>query len=318
MNQKDWIDFFQAVNGRNPSIQEMADAAKRGEFVRESSKRQEQPVEVKKAEETVEIKEPLAPVEPAKTEKTVETTPPKEATESVEPIVESYDVAEEPLVNSSIEERQTFQTPNLGQEAPTVNLQEQINPIQGGTTNKSLNSFAEQANASFQQTNSTFNQPWKKPEKKSPTNFIMIAIATIPVILWALGLFILGVVGDESSMGLGLAFWTLVVGLPAIIIDILPALLNKTDKKWLIFVFSILLSWTFLGWIILLIVSINMNKEAERLKQQQMMMQITGEPGNTAAYNSFQTQARTAQQFQDASFGPVSYTHLTLPTTSRV
>ena len=288
MNQKDWIDFFQAVNGRNPSIQEMADAAKRGEFVRESSKRQEQPVEVKKAEETV------------------ETTPPKEATESVEPVVESYDVAEEPLVNSSIEERQTFQTPNLGQEAPTVNLQEQINPIQGGTTNKSLNSFAEQANASFQQTNSTFNQPWKKPEKKSPTNFIMIAIATIPVILWALGLFILGVVGDESSMGLGLAFWTLVVGLPAIIIDILPALLNKTDKKWLIFVFSILLSWTFLGWIILLIVSINMNKEAERLKQQQMMMQITGEPGNTAAYNSFQTQARTAQQFQDASFGPNS------------
>lgn len=306
MNQKDWIDFFQAVNGRNPSIQEMADAAKRGEFVRESSKRQEQPVEVKKAEETVEIKEPLAPVEPAKTEETVETTPPKKATESVEPVVESYDVAEEPLVDSSVYERQTFQTPNLGQEAPTVNLQEQINPIQGGTTNKSLNSFAQQANASFQQTNSTFNEPWKKPEKKSPTNLIMVAIATIPVILWALGLFLLGVVGDESSMGLGLAFWILILGLPAIIIDILPALLNKTDKKWLIFVFSILLSWTFLGWLILLIVSINMNKEAERLKQQQMMMQITGGPGNTASYNSFQTQARTAQQFQDTSFGPNS------------
>lgn len=305
MNQKDWIDFFQAVNGRNPSIQEMADAAKRGEFVRESSKRQEQPVEVKKAEETVEIKEPLAPVEPAKTEETVETTPPKKATESVEPVVESYDVAEEPLVDSSIEERQTFQTPNLGQEAPTANFQAQVNPIQG-TTNKSLNSFAQQTNASFQQTNSTFNEPWKKPEKKSPTNLIMVAIATIPVILWALGLFLLGVVGDESSMGLGLAFWILILGLPAIIIDILPALLNKTDKKWLIFVFSILLSWTFLGWLILLIVSINMNKEAERLKQQQMMMQITGEPGNTAAYNSFQTQARTAQQFQDTSFGPNS------------
>ena len=305
MNQKDWIDFFQAVNGRNPSIQEMADAAKRGEFVRESSKRQEQPVEVKKAEETVEIKEPLAPVEPAKTEETVETTPPKKTTESVEPVVESYDVAEEPLVDSSIEERQTFQTPNLGQEAPTTNFQAQVNPIQG-TTNKSLNSFAEQTNASFQQTNSTFNEPWKKPEKKSPTNLIMIAIATIPVILWALGLFLLGVVGDESSMGLGLAFWILILGLPAIIIDILPALLNKTDKKWLIFVFSILLSWTFLGWLILLIVSINMNKEAERLKQQQMMMQITGEPGNTAAYNSFQTQARTTQPFQDASFGPNS------------
>lgn len=302
MNQKDWIDFFQAVNGRNPSIQEMADAAKRGEFVRESSKRQEQPVEANKPEETVEIKEPLAPVEPTKTEETVETTPPKEATAGVEPVVESYDVAEEPLVDSSIDERQTFQTPSLGQEAPTANFQAQINPIQG-TTN---NSFAEQANANFQQTNSTLNQPWKKPEKKSQTNLIMIAIAIIPVILWALGLFILGVVGDESSMGLGLAFWILIVGLPAIIIDILPALLNKTDKKWLIFVFSILLSWTFLGWLILLIVSINMNKEAERLKQQQMMMQITGEPRNTATYNSFQTQARTAQQFQDASFGPNS------------
>ena len=305
MNQKDWIDFFQAVNGRNPSIQEMADAAKRGEFVRESSKRQEQPVEANKPEERVEIKEPLAPVEPDKTEGTVETTPPKEAAESIEPVVESYDVAEEPLVDSSIEERQTFQTPNLGQEAPTANFQAQINPIQG-TTNNSLNSFAEQANANFQQANSTLNQPWKKPEKKSQTNLIMIAIAIIPVILWALGLFLLGVVGDESSMGLGLAFWILILGLPAIIIDILPALLNKTDKKWLIFVFSILLSWTFLGWLILLIVSINMNREAERLKQQQMMMQITGEPGNTAAYNSFQTQARTAQQFQDTSFGPNS------------
>ena len=26
MKQQDWIDFFQAVNGRNPSIQEMAEA----------------------------------------------------------------------------------------------------------------------------------------------------------------------------------------------------------------------------------------------------------------------------------------------------
>ena len=299
MNQKDWIDFFQAVNGRNPSIQEMADAAKRGEFVRETPKQTVEATKNLSQKETVEKTQNSEAVEHT------EPIPSAETVESAENDVDNYDVAEEPLVDSSIDEKQTFQTPNLGQESATANFQEQINPIQG-TTNKSLNSFAEQANASFQQTNSTLNQPWKKPEKKSPTNLIMIAIATIPVILWALGMFILGVVGDESSMGLGLAFWTLIVGLPAIIIDILPALLNKTDKKWLIFVFSILLSWTFLGWIILLIVSINMNKEAERLKQQQMMMQITGEPGNTAAYNSFQTQARTAQQFQDASFGPNS------------
>lgn len=31
-------------------------------------------------------------------------------------------------------------------------------------------------------------------------------------------------------MGLGLTFWTLIVGLPAIIIDILPALLNKQKE----------------------------------------------------------------------------------------
>lgn len=30
MKQQDWIDFFQAVHGRNPSIQEMAEAANRG------------------------------------------------------------------------------------------------------------------------------------------------------------------------------------------------------------------------------------------------------------------------------------------------
>lgn len=157
MNQKDWIDFFQTANGRNPSIQEMADAAKRGEFVRESSKRQKQSIEVNKPEEMVETKEPLAPVEPTKTDETVETTPSettpsKEVTESVEPSVEIYGVAEEPLVDSSINERQTFQTPNLGQEAPTANSQEQINPIQD-TTNKPLNSFTEQTNTSFPQTN---------------------------------------------------------------------------------------------------------------------------------------------------------------------
>ena len=291
MNQKDWIDFFQTANGRNPSIQEMADAAKRGEFVRESSKRQKQSIEVNKPEEMVETKEPLAPVEPTKTDETVETTPSettpsKEVTESVEPSVEIYDVAEEPLVDSSIDERQTFQTPNLGQETPTANSQEQINPIQD-TTNKPLNSFTGQANTSFPQTNLPLNKPWKDPEKKSRTNLIMIAIASIPVILWALGWFLLGVVGDDFSMGLGLALWTLIVGLPVIIIDILPALLNKTDKKWLIFVLSILLNWTFIGWIILLIISINTNKEAERIKQQQMMMQMSGKQGSSDMFNPF-------------------------------
>ena len=287
MKQQDWIDFFQAVNGRNPSIQEMADAAKRGEFVRESSKRQEQPVEANRPEETVEIKKTLAPVKTAKTEETVETTTPKETTESVKPIVESYDVAEEPLVDSSINERQTFQTPNLGQESPTTNFQEQINPIQG-TTNKASNPFAEQANASFQQTNSTLNEPWKNLEKKSQTNLIMIAIATIPVILWALGMILLGIASDDLSTGLITALLSVIINFPLVVLLILPALLNKTDKKWPIFILSFLLGWTFIGWIILLAVSINTNKEAERIRQQQMMMQMAGQQGSSDTFNPFQ------------------------------
>ncbi|MFR2063375.1 MAG: hypothetical protein ACLS36_05550 [Streptococcus sp.] len=50
---------------------------------------------------------------------------------------------------------------------------------------------------------------------------------------------------------------------------------------------SFLLGWTFIGWVILLVVSINMNKEAERIKQQQMMMQMAGEQGNSNMFNPF-------------------------------
>ena len=52
MKQQDWIDFFQAVNGRNPSIQEMAEAAQKGEGL--SEKLPKQTVEVT---ETVSQKE---------------------------------------------------------------------------------------------------------------------------------------------------------------------------------------------------------------------------------------------------------------------
>ena len=115
MKQQDWIDFFQAVHGRNPSIQEMAEAANRGEFVWETPK------------QTVKATKKLSQKE------TVEKTQNSETVEHTEP--------EESLDDSSIDERQTFQTPNIGQEAPTANFQEQINPIQD-TTNKPLNSFA--------------------------------------------------------------------------------------------------------------------------------------------------------------------------------
>ena len=67
MKQQDWIDFFQAVNGRNPSIQEMAEAAQKGEFVRETPK------------QTVEVTEPVPQKE------TVETTNGSEVVEPTEP-----------------------------------------------------------------------------------------------------------------------------------------------------------------------------------------------------------------------------------------
>ena len=148
MKQQDWIDFFQAVHGRNPSIQEMAEAANRGEFVWET------PKQTVKATKKLSQKET---VEKTQNSETVEHTEPEPSAETVETVkndVDNYDVTEESLDDSSIDERQTFQTPNIGQEAPTANFQEQINPIQD-TTNKPLNSFAEQAHASSPQINST-------------------------------------------------------------------------------------------------------------------------------------------------------------------
>lgn len=269
MKQQDWIDFFQAVHGRNPSIQEMADAAKRGEFVRETPKQTVEATKNLSQKETVEKTQNSEAVEHT------EPIPSAETVESAENDVDNYDVAEEPLVDSSIDEKQTFQTPNLGQESATANFQEQINPIQG-TTNKSLNSFAEQANESFQHPSYNFNETWTQHKSKSQTNLIMIAIASIPVILWALAMILFGIASDELSAGLLTAFLSIIMYLPLVVLLILPALLNETDKKWPIFILSFLLGWTFIGWVIFLVVSINTNKEAERIRQQQMMMQMSG------------------------------------------
>lgn len=233
MKQQDWIDFFQAVNGRNPSIQEMAEAAQKGEFVRETPK------------PTVEITKPV---------------PQKETVETAENDVDNYDVAEEPLADTNLEELQDL--PNT---SPA----------------------SSQTNATFQHPNHNFNETWTQHESKSQTNLIMIAIASIPVILWALAMILFGIASDELSGGLLTAFLSIIISLPFVALIILPALLNKTDKKWLIFVLSILLNWTFIGWVILLVVSINMNKEAERIKQQQMMMQMAGEQGNSNMFNPF-------------------------------
>lgn len=233
MKQQDWIDFFQAVNGRNPSIQEMAEAAQKGEFVRETPK------------PTVEITKPV---------------PQKETVETAENDVDNYDVAEEPLADTNLEELQDL--PNT---SPA----------------------SSQTNATFQHPNHNFNETWTQHESKSQTNLIMIAIASIPVILWALAMILFGIASDELSGGLLTAFLSIIISLPLVVLQILPALLNKTDKKWPIFILSFLLGWTFIGWVIFLVISINTNKEAERIRQQQMMMQMAGQQGNSNMFNPF-------------------------------
>lgn len=234
MKQQDWIDFFQAVHGRNPSIQEMAEAANRGEFIRETPK------------QTVEATKNLSQ---------------KETVETAENDVDNYDVAEEPLADTNLEELQDL--PNT---SPA----------------------SSQTNATFQHPNHNFNETWTQHESKSQTNLIMIAIASIPVILWALAMILFGIASDDLSAGLITALLSVIINFPLVVLLILPALLNKTDKKWPIFILSFLLGWTFIGWIILLAVSINTNKEAERIRQQQMMMQMAGQQGSSDTFNPFQ------------------------------
>ena len=281
MKQQDWIDFFQAVNGRNPSIQEMAEAAQKGEFVRETPKQTVEVTETVSQKETVETKQDSEVVEPA------ESAPSTEVVETAENDVDSYDVAEEPLTNSTVDEEGTFQATNLAQEKQAKTFQEQVNPVVE-TASQTVNQFANQTGETFQQASKNLNETWKKQDKKTQTNLIMLAIADIPFIIWALGIYLIGVASDEVGATLPLALFLLIFSLPFVALIILPALLNKTDEKWLVFVLSILLNWTFIGWVILLVVSINMNKEAERIKQQQMMMQMAGQQGSSDTFNPFQ------------------------------
>lgn len=281
MKQQDWIDFFQAVNGRNPSIQEMAEAAQKGEFVRETPKQTVEVTETVSQKETVETKQDSEVVEPT------EPAPSTEVVESPEKDVDSYDVAEEPLTNSTADEDETFQATNLAQENQAETFQEQVKPVVE-TASQTVNQFANQTGETFQQASKNLNETWKKQDKKTQTNLIMLAVASIPAILWALGMILLGIASDDLSTGLITALLSVIINFPLVVLLILPALLNKTDKKWPIFILSFLLGWTFIGWIILLAVSINTNKEAERIRQQQMMMQMAGQQGSSDTFNPFQ------------------------------
>ena len=281
MKQQDWIDFFQAVNGRNPSIQEMAEAAQKGEFVRETPKQTVEVTEPVPQKETVETTNGSEVVEPTKP------APSTEVVETAEKDVDNYDVAEEPLTNSTADEEETFQATNLAQDKQAKTFQEQVKPAVE-TASQTVNQFANPTGETFQQASKNLNDTWKKQDKKTQTNLIMLAVASIPAILWALGMILLGIASDDLSAGLITALLSVIINFPLVVLLILPALLNKTDKKWPIFILSFLLGWTFIGWIILLAVSINTNKEAERIRQQQMMMQMAGQQGSSDTFNPFQ------------------------------
>ncbi|EQC77192.1 hypothetical protein HSISM1_1633 [Streptococcus sp. HSISM1] len=66
MNQKDWVEYFEAVNGRKPSMQEFQEAREKGEFVVE---RKEAPAPATEAQAPSQ-EAPVAPSAPLSQEST--------------------------------------------------------------------------------------------------------------------------------------------------------------------------------------------------------------------------------------------------------
>ena len=57
MTRAEWLDYFETVNGRKPSVQEMADALKAGEFVNEKPVKTQEPATAKPIKVAAEIVE---------------------------------------------------------------------------------------------------------------------------------------------------------------------------------------------------------------------------------------------------------------------
>lgn len=88
MNQNDWVEYFEAVNGRKPSMQEFQEAREKGEFVVE---RKEEPTPATEAQAPAQevpvapsaplSQEPTAFVQPQPSAKTLQPVPrPKKMT----------------------------------------------------------------------------------------------------------------------------------------------------------------------------------------------------------------------------------------------
>ena len=76
MTRAEWLDYFETVNGRKPSVQEMADALKAGEFVNEAPAKAEDTATTEPIKVEAEIVETSTSPLPTETAPAVTTTAP--------------------------------------------------------------------------------------------------------------------------------------------------------------------------------------------------------------------------------------------------
>ena len=81
MNQKDWVEYFEAINGRKPSMQEFQEAREKGEFVVE---RKESPAPATEAQAPAQ-EAPVAPSAPLSQESTA-FVPPQPSAKTLQPV----------------------------------------------------------------------------------------------------------------------------------------------------------------------------------------------------------------------------------------
>lgn len=316
MNQQDWIDYFTVVNGRKPSIPEMAAAAKRGDFTMEPqapAAQQATPVQEPVApaqepvapaqpaapvEETAPVQEPAAPAQPATpvqeatpVEETAPAQPaaPVQEAASVEetaPVQEPEAAPTEEVVYEDVTEG--FETPEQvapqAPEAPAVPTalepQAAAMPQNPNSQTPVGQDFAAQAN----QAQNNLSQLWNKQKPQTKTNIIMLLIGMLPSLIASI-IILSASIGSPDGFISGFFFVILLLLVTAIgtAVYYLPTLLNKTENKWIFFIINMFVGWTFLGWVVLLIVSLTSNSSAQSNQQTQAVLDMLAANQQAAA-----------------------------------
>lgn len=236
MQQSDWLDYFRAVHGREPSVQEMAQAFERGEF-----------------------------------EKEVVTGPEEKATASADETIATPPLAQEEMKATAL--------PTPGQEvAPKVTKGPQSSDAP----------FPSSQMGSNAQSGKTLGSQMK-------TNLIMIGLGMIlPLLGGLMDVFWHLLYGADPLIWIANGFLWVVLAFVLSLLGLLPVLINKTPHKWLLFGISIgvgiftrgldyLLGTfgilapvsgliSFIAWIVLLVISINLNQK-QALEQQRQLWQ---------------------------------------------